>query len=54
MAENIYRRTKRSSLILKSAAGKKARKRNVILNFRVKEQDKGLMEEREEVSRLKK
>ena len=35
MADKIYRRTTQSSPILKSDAGKKARKRNVILNFRV-------------------
>lgn len=54
MADKIYRRTTQSSPILKSDAGKKARKRNVILNFRVTEQEKGLIEKRIELSGLKK
>ena len=54
MADKIYRRTTRSSPILKSNAGKKARKRNVILNFRVTEKEKNLIEKRIELSGLKK
>lgn len=54
MADKIYRRTTQSSPILKSDAGKKVRKRNVILNFRVTEQEKGLIEKRIELSGLKK
>ena len=54
MADKIYRRTTRSSPILKSNAGKKARKRNVILNFRVTEQEKNLIEKRIERSGLRK
>lgn len=54
MADKIYRRTTQSSPILKSDAEKKARKRNVILNFRVTEQEKGLIEKRIELSGLKK
>ena len=54
MADKIYRRTTQSSPILKSNAGKKARKRNVILNFRVTEQEKNLIEKRIELSGLKK
>lgn len=54
MADKIYRRTTQSSPILKSDAGKKARKRNIILNFRVTEQEKGLIEKRIELSGLKK
>lgn len=54
MADKIYRRTTQSSPILKSNDGKKARKRNVILNFRVTEQEKGLIEKRIELSGLKK
>ena len=54
MADKIYRRTTQPSPILKSDAGKKARKRNVILNFRVTEQEKGLIEKRIELSGLKK
>ena len=46
MADKIYRRTTQPSPILKSDAGKKARKRNVILNFRVTEQEKGLIEKK--------
>lgn len=52
MADKIYRRTTQPSPILKSDAGKKARKRNVILNFRVTEQEKGLIEKRIELSGL--
>ena len=54
MADKIYRRTTRSSPILKSNAGKKARKRNIILNFRVTEQEKNLIEKRIELSGLRK
>lgn len=54
MTDKIYRRTTQSSPILKSNDGKKARKRNVILNFRVTEQEKGLIEKRIELSGLKK
>ena len=54
MADKIYRRTIQSSSILKSNAGKKARKRNVILNFRVTEQEKNLIEKRIELSGLRK
>ena len=54
MTDKIYRRTTQSSLILKSNAGKKARKRNIILNFRVTEQEKNLIEKRIELSGLKK
>ena len=53
MTDKIYRRTTQSSPILKSNDGKKARKRNVILNFRVTEQEKGLIEKRMELSGLK-
>ena len=54
MADKIYRRTTQSSPILKSNAGKKARKRNIILNFRVTEQEKNLIEKRIERSGLRK
>lgn len=54
MADKIYRRTTQSSSILKSNDGKKARKRNIILNFRVTEQEKNLIEKRIELSGLKK
>lgn len=54
MADKIYRRTTQSSPILKSNDGKKARKRNVILNFRVTEQERNLIEKRIELSGLKK
>lgn len=54
MADKIYRRTTQSSHTLKSNDGKKARKRNVILNFRVTEQEKNLIEKRIELSGLKK
>ena len=54
MADKIYRRTTQSSHTLKSNDGKKARKRNVILNFRVTEREKGLIEKRIELSGLKK
>ena len=54
MADKIYRRTTQSSPILKSNAGKKARKRNIILNFRVTEQEKNLIEKRIELSGLRK
>ena len=46
MTDKIYRRTTQSSPILKSNDGKKARKRNVILNFRVTEQERNLIEKR--------
>ena len=54
MADKIYRRTTQSSHTLKSNDGKKARKRNIILNFRVTEQEKNLIEKRIELSGLKK
>lgn len=54
MTDKIYRRTTQSSPILKSNDGKKARKRNVILNFRVTEQERNLIEKRIELSGLKK
>lgn len=54
MADKIYRRTTQSSSILKSNDGKKERKRNIILNFRVTEQEKNLIEKRIELSGLKK
>lgn len=54
MADKIYRRTTQSSSILKSNDGKKVRKRNIILNFRVTEQEKNLIEKRIELSGLKK
>ena len=54
MADKIYRRTTQSSSILKSNDGIKARKRNIILNFRVTEQEKNLIEKRIELSGLKK
>ena len=54
MADKIYRRTTQSTHTLKSDAGKKARKRNVILNFRVTEQERNLIEKRIELSGLKK
>lgn len=54
MADKIYRRTTPPSHTLKSNDGKKARKRNIILNFRVTEQEKNLIEKRIELSGLKK
>lgn len=54
MTDKIYRRTTQSSPILKSNDGKKARKRNVILNFRVTEQERKFVEKRIELSGLKK
>ena len=52
MTDKIYRRTTQSSPILKSNDGKKARKRNVILNFRVTEQERNLIE-RNQITLLK-
>ena len=54
MADKIYRRTTQSSHTLKSNDGKMARKRNIILNFRVTEPEKNLIENRIELSGLKK
>lgn len=54
IADKIYRRTTQSSDALKRNHNTKARKRNVIVNFRVTEQEKKLIDKRIELSGLKK
>ena len=54
MADKIYRRTTQLSDIPKRKDDEKARKRNVIVNFRVTQKEKELIDRRIELSGLKK
>ena len=54
MADKIYRRTTQLSDTPKSKDDEKARKRNVIVNFRVSQKEKELIDRRIELSGLKK
>ena len=54
MADKIYRRTTQLSDTPKRKDDEKARKRNVIVNFRVSQKEKELIDRRIELSGLKK
>lgn len=54
MADKIYRRTTKLSDTPKRKDDEKARKRNVIVNFRVTQKEKELIDRRIELSGLKK